>query len=532
MRYFDLNYMMGQGMLANGDYTSPSDILQQMDYLGIGRSLVWSAEARDWSAVNGNRQLLEELTPFKERLFPSFVFTPRDYYEKGTLDFYREQCASGRVKAFRICPKSGLSPLHECDFVLNELADLAPIVQIDARELEIRDFAELENLAQRFPSIHFVLGQKPWHDLDAAFNLMKRCDNVLMDTSWLHVRKTIELAVEHFGAERLLFATGHKSQHGAAIGALSHAEISDEDKEAIAHGNMERMLGLAPCTVEIKPPEILAQKPLWRAFASGETLHGLEIIDAHVHQGGPALNGYLLPDGDPSAALPEMIRTMDRIGVSHSIVMGSRALCGNCLAGNREFAKQAKPYRNRMHGYWVFNPRQCASMPEQILDEDFADGFFVGFKTLSGYWKVRHDDPRYKTLWEFANKRCLPVLIHTWNDVEPLRNVVPLYPNVKFIVAHCGGTDAGREEAVNLARDYENVYLETCGTFCTTRPLADAIDFLGPERFVFGSDAAYHNLAFELSAFLSIPLPDETLKMILCDNFRKICGDKLILAPR
>ena len=523
MRYFDLNYMLGRGMLGNGDYNMPEAILAQMDYLGIDRALVWSAEARDWSAVNGNRELLEFLEPFRERLFPCFVITPRDYYEKGTTDFYRAQCVSGRVRAFRICPKSGRSPVRECKFVLEELAAYSPLVQIDTRELELRDYADLEALARNFPSIHFVLGQKVWCDLDAAFNLMKCCKNVFLDTSLLHVRGTIELAAEHFGAERLLFSTGHKNQYGAAVGALAHATVSASDREKIAHGNAEFLLGLPPSSVQMTAPEILRKKPLWHAFACGEMLRDVEIIDAHTHQGGPALNGYLLPDSDPAAALPEMIRTMDEAGVSHSVVIGSRALCGDCLRGNRELAAQAKTYRNRLRGYWVFNPHQCAALSEEVLKKEFTDGFYVGFKIFSGYWKMQHDDRRFERMWNFAEQRGLPVLIHTWNDIEPLQNVVPRYPHVKFIIAHSGGGDTGRKDAVKLAAEYPNVFLDTCGTFCSSLPLAEAINVLGSERFVFGSDAAYHNLSYELAAFLSIPLPDDQLRPILCDTFRSLC---------
>ena len=527
MQYFDLNYMLGRGTLALGDYDTPDAILSQMDYLGIDRALVWSSEARDWSAVNGNRELLATLEPYRERLFPCFVITPRDYYEKGTVEFYRAQCASGRVRAFRICPKGGRSPIRECEFVLKELAEYSPLVQIDTRELDVRDYAELEKLALCLPSVSFVLGQKVWCDMDVVFNLMKRCSNVLLDTSWLHVRGSIEMAIEHFGVERLLFATGHRSQYGAAIGALAHAPLTAGEREAIAHGNAEKRLGLAPLTSSLlgKEPEILKEKPLWRAFSRGEGLKGIDVVEAHTHQGGPAMNGYILPDSDLSEALPGMLRAMDRFGISHSIVIGSRALSGECLRGNRELAEQARPYRSRLHGYWVFNPWQCGSVTEDMLESAFADGFFVGFKTLNAYWKVKHDDPRFEPMWRFAEKRGLPVLMHTWNDVAPLWDVVPKYSHVKFIVAHSGGGDGGRKEALALAGEYSNVYLETCGTFVATIPLAEGVKALGPHRFLFGTDAALHDIAYELSAFLSMPLPDEQLRPILCNTFRTLCGN-------
>ena len=217
-----------------------------------------------------------------------------------------------------------------------------------------------------------------------------------------------------------------------------------------------------------------------------------------------------------------MIKTMDRIGIALDVVIGSRALYNDCVGGNKEIAEQVKPYRNRFHGYWAFNPYQYEKITEQILEEDFADGFFVGFKTLCGYWGVGHDDPRFKLMFDFAEKHALPILIHTWNDIATLWNVVPHYKNIKFIIAHCGGDNSGRKSAIEIAKKYDNVYLETCGTFCATMELADAVRELGKERFVFGTDAALHDPAFELGAFLSMPLPDDVLQYIMCESYKKI----------
>ena len=99
---------------------------------------------------------------------------------------------------------------------------------------------------------------------------------------------------------------------------------------------------------------------------------------------------------------------------------------------------------------------------------------------------------------------------------------MPRYKHVKFILAHSGGGNSGRLEAVKLALKYKNVFLDSCGTYCSTLPLADAVKTLGAERFIFGSDAAYHNTAYELAALLSMPLEDDLLRPILCKTIRDL----------
>ncbi len=523
MQYLDLNYVLGQGSSGETGYDSPDAILKQMDYLDIDRALVFSAAARDWSGINANLELLKKLEPYSQRLFPVFVITPRDYYETGTLECYRELCAAGKVRAFRIIPGKSRSPLYECEFVLEALSEFDIVVQIDTRELTIADYQTLAQLARQFPSITFVLGQKIWCDQDVLFNLMKRCSNVMADTSWLHVRNIIELAVKHFGAERLLFATGHRAQFGAAIGALNHARLTPEQRELIAHGNAERLLHLAPLTRKLAvPPAILQEKPLWQKLARGEKIENVEIIDAHTHQAGPAASGYLLDDSNIEQSLPGMIEVMDKLGISRSIVISSKALHADTLNANREFAEYAQSYRNRISGYWSFNPHLLGNITQQTLEQEFADGFYVGFKILPGYWGLALDDPGFKPMWQFAEKHNLPVLIHTWNDVEPLGKVIPDYPAVNFIIAHAGGGAWGREEAIKLVEKYPNVYLETCGTFCTDWPLNEVIEKIGTDRFIFGTDAALHDAAYEMSALLSMPIPDAKILPILADNIKKL----------
>ena len=45
-------------------------------------------------------------------------------------------------------------------------------------------------------------------------------------------------------------------------------------------------------------------------------------------------------------------------------------------------------------------------------------------------------------------------------------------------------------------------------------------------RCLFGSDAALHNEAFELSMLLSCPVPDAELIPMLAENFERILADR------
>ena len=157
MQYIDLNYVLGKGSSGEPGYDTPESILQQMDYLDIDRAVVFSAEARDWSGINGNHMLLDSLRPYMERLKPAFIITPRDYYEKGTMEYYQSMAANGTVRMFRIVPGKTRTALYECEFVLEALANFPITVQIDSRAGRLPDFGRI---GKQVPCYQFSVGAK------------------------------------------------------------------------------------------------------------------------------------------------------------------------------------------------------------------------------------------------------------------------------------------------------------------------------------------------------------------------------------
>jgi len=217
-----------------------------------------------------------------------------------------------------------------------------------------------------------------------------------------------------------------------------------------------------------------------------------------------------------------VIAHMDRVGVQHSIICPS-ALFNDPVAGNLEGEAMCSRHKDRFSGYLVYNPFYEDTLKPK-LDEFFSRGFFVGFKLLSDYWQVPVTDPRYDTVWEYANKNSMPILLHTWtgafNSPAMLTDIVLKYPNATFILGHSGGPS--RHEAEELALAHPNVMLEFCGSFTSSVPWEETIKKVGNDRVLFGSDTCAHDLAWEMGRFLSIPLPDSELIPILGENMKKI----------
>jgi len=308
---------------------------------------------------------------------------------------------------------------------------------------------------------------------------------------------------------------------------LVHAEISDAEKQLVAHDNLTRLLGLnnlAPTGITpLSQPR--ADKPLWNAYLRGEKLT-IDVVDAHGHP--TALSRWLREDSDPDAHAARVLGQMDRIGVDLMCMADVRALFGDATAALDDSEARLSAFPGRFVGYVGFNPFQAERVTARF-DDYFSRDYYVGFKLLNDYWGVPITDERFTPMWQYAHAHRLPILMHTWigpnNDPAMLTEIAPEYSEASFILGHSGGTN--HRSAIALARDNPNVYLEWCGSFCSVQRWEEIIPQVGTDRVLFGSDAVPHSLDWELSRLLSLDLPDEQLVPMLGGNMRKILARRV-----
>ncbi|MBR4673740.1 MAG: amidohydrolase family protein [Victivallales bacterium] len=516
MDYFSTAVTIGWSDYAPVFYQTAERLLAHMDYLGIDRCLVNTYGVPSIA----NREILEVTKAHAGRLYPAFWLYPGIFYERGGMEFLIKQAQLGN-KAYRVA--TGPYRLRECERMLQQLAVYRPVIFVDSDCPDAFLLQDIEELAGKYPDLYFVVGKMIWSRYIHLLDLMWRRKNVGIEISWLHVRDAIETVIEQFGVERLFFGISHESQAGAAVGNLAQAQITDAQRQAIAHGNLERLLGVAPLKTKLANEPDFADKPLWKRFKEGGKLDQVRIYDVHAHLTGPTSMGWIHREHTHEQAMQEIIAFMDRYGVDKMVLTH----LDKGMQGNQELEKVTAPYPGRFLGNFVYNPKLAEEYNETIMDEFFGRGFFVGFKLLAAYWKIPYSDPSYTPVWEYAEKHHLPILMHTSSDVKDLMGIPEKYPHAKFILGHSGLSDTGRLQAYQLAERSENVYFEFCGTFVSTISWKEGIERFGNHRFVFGSDTAHHSEAYELSGFLSIPLPDEILKPILSDNYQRMLDDRV-----
>lgn len=528
MNLFNINGAVGSGGYSASVFPRLRDLIAHMDYLQVDRSLVWQVEACDFNARCGNQMLLdalEQAPDMANRIIPALVVSPETAWQKGGMEQIVDAIGEGVTRAVRVFPRTNRFQFEYLSETLKLLAKYRPVILCDIDQLERADILQVKELAGRLPEIRVVLTKVSWDWQSHVFYLMASCENVYLDTSWLHVNDGIEKVVDRFGPDRVLWGLGPKTDNGASIAALAHAQVDDHTRELISHGNAERILEVQRIDDEVQFVSSGLSKPLWEMFRKGKSMTETEIIDAHGHVG-PSAMGWYDRVGDMAENVEQIYTKLERLGVDQIVISPLKACFADPVHGNREFAEAIRGrYSDRISAYFVYNPHYVACL-DPLLDEFFREGAFVGFKLLSDYWRVPVTDDAYESVWRYANAHRLIILIHTWNteydSPAMLSDIVKKYPDASFLLGHSGGDSPGRYEAIELAKQNSNVYLEFCGSFCSDVSWEWTIRQVGIDRVVFGSDATTHDLAWELGRFLSIPMDDEELRPALADNFKRL----------
>jgi hypothetical protein len=242
--FFDSNVMLGPRTIPQiGSFSDLATLKQKMQQAGIQKALVYHSLAREYDPMAGNRLLVETLAS-DESLLPVWVVVPGHTGEFIKESQLPEELARNGVKAVRI-----FSGPADCNFSLHQLvvgemfevfeANCIPVL-ID---YAVANFTEIFNVLAKYQTLKFIFTNVS-HRVDRdLYPLLDHFNNFCIETSTYRVHRGIEAIVQRFGSERLVFGSGLPMYSaGSAVTMITHAEISDADKENIAFRNIENLL--------------------------------------------------------------------------------------------------------------------------------------------------------------------------------------------------------------------------------------------------------------------------------------------------
>jgi hypothetical protein len=244
IRFFDCNASVGRtGYPHLLDIPDAAGLGREMEIAGIEEALVYHTVARDGHPAIGNSLLLEEIAG-RTNLFPVWVLLPHHTGEMAHPDELIGQLREKNVKAVRLYPSRVQHGFTLAEWCAGELLDCLDAARLPLLlDTEIISWEEVFALLTKYSRLPIVMANCSYRHNRFLYPLWGRFDNLFVEISRFLGAGTIEDVVRRFGPGRLLFGTNMPQYTGTAgVARLTYADISWEDKEAIASGNLKRLL--------------------------------------------------------------------------------------------------------------------------------------------------------------------------------------------------------------------------------------------------------------------------------------------------
>ena len=204
------------------------------------------------------------------------------------------------------------------------------------------------------------------------------------------------------------------------------------------------------------------------------------IIDSHVHVKGGDVYRREFP-------AEYIIRTMNEAGIDKSVV---HSICLPPRESNDLTFREVRKYPDRLIGFAHALPLP-ETLKESITDLERAvnDLGFRGVKIHFGEVGGRCSMDLVSPIIEKAVNLDVPCLIDSAGNLDLIREIVKAHPDAKIILAHLGNVRNEKliDQVLEVAKANRNVYLDTSYVRFTWK-IADAVERVGAEKVIFGSD--------------------------------------------
>jgi predicted TIM-barrel fold metal-dependent hydrolase len=255
------------------------------------------------------------------------------------------------------------------------------------------------------------------------------------------------------------------------------------------------------------------------------------IIDVHTHI------GYTSGFRAYFATVDDFVSLMDDTRTELSIVISMPLLARQFELGYHEVTEALRKYPDRLRAYTVFDPNWSEVTLKLIRNFQPKPGF-VGIKIHPAIHAVAPEDPRYDSLWAYAEEHHLVVLTHSWSPdpAKPTQNlstperfatVLEKHPNLRLILGHAGGREIGRRMAVDLMKTYRNCWVDISGDSFTLGQIESLVEEAGIDRILYGTDSNWIEPRYHLGHVLKSALSAEDRLQIFRLNALEVFGGKL-----
>ena len=476
-------------------YTT-EDFLDEMEWCGIHGAFVAHSVAKEYDPTYGNRMLLREMKK-SPRLYGVWAVMPHHTGEMPKpKDLVKEMLDNG-IRVAKMYPRAHRFPftVDFCGDLLRELERNEILLMVEGGHLYNPDIlepsnqvliADLDAILTSFPNLKVLLQASRWESTRFTYPLMIKHKNLHLELSNHQGNRAMEVFAGWFGTDRILFGTGAlEKSPGAAKAFVDYCTLSDADKQKIAAGNIARLAKL-----EQLPQTYRQKKPADSILAlakEGKPLKNILVIDSHAHISHDEAKGVgfiHLPYGDAKS----MVERAKLIGINGICISGFLAIWSDYEEGNTIVWDAMKRYPRFYHGYATLQPQYVKDWKKEcrIVHRKHKMG---GMKPYYPRTNIPYNDKLWAPWFEYGNRIHAYALIHpSPNVVTEMNDIAPKYPNIAFIIAHCGASFHDARLGIEIAQKNPNVYLEITLTSVTYRVIEFMVQQVGADRVLFGTD--------------------------------------------
>jgi predicted TIM-barrel fold metal-dependent hydrolase len=244
------------------------------------------------------------------------------------------------------------------------------------------------------------------------------------------------------------------------------------------------------------------------------------VIDFHAHLGQQDKTGMT---DEPS----KMIAMMDAAGIDitciNCIFHGDMRKCNDLIH------ERVSLYPDRFVGFAYVTPNYIEeALPE--LERAFNTLNMKALKIYPPYVDGTITHPKWTPIFNWANDRGIVIMSHTSHGAPVDEGCGPglfvdlakKFSNVTWVLAHSGNMEQGRIQAVEAARECENIYLETCSSYGDHGAIEFLVNGAGPDRVLYGSDLPLMDPRFQLGRIATANIPSESKQQVLGLNAIKL----------
>ena len=245
---------------------------------------------------------------------------------------------------------------------------------------------------------------------------------------------------------------------------------------------------------------------------------GFAIFDTHTHIGSARHSGRRHHAADIVAA-------MDQFGVERSVAIPFPVV-EDYRGEHDEIGAAIRDYPGRFVGAACLNP----FVPQQeFRDEVRRCREQYGFRALKFQPQYQALNPLLESsafLFETALENKMALIVHTGTGIPfSLPSMYLLaardYPQLKIIMAHCGGGGIFLGEAIVAATLFPNIYLELSSLM--PHQVLEVLHCVPSDRLMIGSDLP-ENLNIEMSKILQLGISEDDKRNILYQTACQVFG--------